>query len=265
MKSSILITLALIILFGCGQVNKNKEEKAQKDINLSDTISYKIESYFKTEKDCPKDTCDAYVAAKYPVFSIKELNDFVLQMITHAPFKDHPTTSLTIAADSFINEYIDYKNEFPDSPMGYHWDQSLTVEYQNKELIAFKHKTYAYTAGAHGMQPILYHNLNKAANFTKIKLEDILVNEYSAELTKIAEEIFRKNEGLKPQQNLNDYFFEDQKYVLNDNFLITAEGLLFLYNQYEIKAYAFGTTELLIPYSSIKHLIADNGILKNFK
>lgn len=263
MKTNILMIIALYLAFGCGQGNKNTEEKTQDTINLSDTLSYKTESFFKTEKDCNKDTCDAYVAAKYPVFANNELNNFVLQVITPAPFKDHPTSSLAIAADSFINEFIDYKNEFPDNPMGYHWDQSLTVEYQNKEVISFMHKTYAYTGGAHGMQPIIYYNLNKA-NLTKIKLEDILVDDYQAELTKIAEEIFRKNEGLKPQENLEAYFFEDQKFILNDNFLITADGLLFLYNQYEIKAYAYGTTELLIPYSKIKHLIANNGVLKSF-
>lgn len=264
MKSNILIILALYFAFGCGQANNNTEEKTQDTINLSDTLSYKMESFFKTEKDCPKDTCDAYVAAKYPVFTNKELNDFVLKVITPAPLKDNPASSFTIAADSFINEYLDYKSEFPDSPMGYHWDQTLAVTYQNKELISFTHTTYAYTGGAHGMQPVLYHNLNKA-NFTKIKLEDILVENYQSELTKIAEEIFRKNEGLKPQDNLDDYFFEDKKFILNDNFLITADGLLFLYNQYEIKAYAYGTTQLLIPYTKIKHLITDNGVLKTFK
>jgi hypothetical protein len=264
MKNYILMAIVLLLCSACNQ--NQTHTKGQQDTSQisTDTVAYTMKSFFKTSDECKKDTCMAYVAAKYPVFENNDLNDFVLSITTPAPFKEKPAASLEIAADSFINEYLNFKKEYPDSPAGYEWDQTLTVNYQDKDFLAFKHVNYAYTGGAHGMETTLFHNLYQS-DFTEITLKDILNNPYQGELTKIAEAIFRKNEGLTPEDQLGAYFFEDQRFVLNDNFLITPKGLLFLYNQYEIKAYAYGTTELFIPYAAIKHLIADHGILAKYK
>jgi len=39
---------------------------------------------------------------------------------------------------------------------------------------------------------------------------------------------------------------------------------VFYYNNYEITAYAFGPTELEIPYSKIRELIKENSIISIF-
>jgi hypothetical protein len=52
------------------------------------------------------------------------------------------------------------------------------------------------------------------------------------------------------------YFFENQRFILNDNFVLTQKGIKFLFNVYEIKPYTAGITELEIPYEKL------NGILK---
>jgi hypothetical protein len=266
MKNYLLIAVALLLLSACNQNQTNAGANGKDTSQVTaDTVTYTMKSFFKTSDECKTDTCAAYVAAKYPVFvKNNDLNDFVLEITTPAPFKEDPTESIEVSADSFINEYINYRKEFPDSPAGYHWDQTLIVTQQDKDVISFKHVNYAYTGGAHGMQTTLFHNLYQSG-YKKISLKDILNRNYDAELTKIGEAIFRKNEGLKATDPLDGYFFENQQFVLNDNFLITPKGLLFLYNQYEIKAYAFGTTELLIPYTAIKHLIAADGVLAKYK
>jgi len=262
-RNYFLILIGLLFFSACNQ-NTKKPDKSIQDSLVADTIAYTMKSFFKTSDECKKDTCGAYVAAKYPIFDHKYLNDFVLKITTPAPFKDHPAENIAIAADSFINEYLNFKKDFPDSPAGYEWDQTLTVAHQNKDVISFKHVNYAYTGGAHGLENTLYHNLYRSG-YKEITLKDILNSDYEAPLTKIGEDIFRKNEGLNPADKLEAYFFENQKFVLNDNFLITPKGLLFLYNPYEIKAYAYGTTELLIPYTAIKDLIAADGILAKYK
>jgi hypothetical protein len=48
----------------------------------------------------------------------------------------------------------------------------------------------------------------------------------STELTKIAEQIFRKNEKLTDTSSLaRDYFFKDNKFALNENYSITPAGI----------------------------------------
>ncbi len=264
-KHYVLLLACLCSLSACIQNKTKTDEKSSDSLKVAtDTVAYTMKSFFKTSNECKTDTCAAYVAAKYPVFDNAKLNDFVLKITTPAPFKEEPAKSMAAAADSFLNEYINYRKEFPDGPAGYEWDQTLTVTYQDKDIICFKHLNYAYTGGAHGMETILFHNLFQS-DYKQITLKDILNKGYETPLTKIGEEIFRKNEGLKPTDKLDTYFFENQKFVLNNNFLITPEGLLFLYNPYEIKAYAYGKTELLIPYSAMKHLIAAEGVLAKYK
>ena len=87
-----------------------------------------------------------------------------------------------------------------------------------------------------------------------------------ARLTYMASTIFRKQEGLSPTQSLENYFFENQKFSLNTNFLITKKGLLFYYNSYEIRSYAEGPMELLVPYTAISGLLKINPYIpKNLK
>lgn len=70
---------------------------------------------------------------------------------------------------------------------------------------------------------------------------------------------------LGPDDDLGSagFWFENNKFSLNDNFLILDSGLVFYYNNYEITAYAFGPTELEIPYTKIKTLVDEKNILKD--
>ena len=53
-------------------------------------------------------------------------------------------------------------------------------------------------------------------------------------------------------------------FALNDNFLVTPVGIRFLYNEYEIKSYAEGQTELLIPYNKIKSLLRPQSVVSQY-
>jgi hypothetical protein len=98
---------------------------------------------------------------------------------------------------------------------------------------------------------------------TAYSLSDFLVPDSEKKITQIGEEIFRKQQNLGPKENLGEagYFFKDDKFYLNNNFLVDPEGLTFLYNAYEIAPYVMGPIELKIPHSSIQKLIKEDGPL----
>ena len=77
---------------------------------------------------------------------------------------------------------------------------------------------------------------------------------------------FRRLKELTSEADLGQagFWFENNKFYLNDNFLITDSSLVFYYNDYEITAYAFGPTELIIPYSKIATLVGDQSLVKHF-
>ena len=74
--------------------------------------------------------------------------------------------------------------------------------------------------------------------------------------------IFRKNEKLSATEPLEErYFFDKGKFALAQSFYVNDKGLVFLYNPYEIKAYAEGYTELIVPFSALKAIAKSNTIL----
>ena len=94
---------------------------------------------------------------------------------------------------------------------------------------------------------------------TEIKLDEIIPSDNQQELKIIGEAEFRKLKELTSEADLGQagFWFENNEFYLNDNFLITDSSLVFYYNDYEITAYAFGPTELIIPYSKISALVED--------
>ncbi len=121
-----------------------------------------------------------------------------------------------------------------------------------------------FRAGAHGAYLAHFINWNSHAN-KKITLSDIFVKGYREPLDKIAEKIFRKDEKLSDTATLaDDYFFENNKFRLNENFMITPLGIRFLYNEYEIKPYSAGQTNLVIPYIRIKSLLRPHTVVSQY-
>ncbi|WP_324288612.1 RsiV family protein [Pedobacter sp. SL55] len=57
------------------------------------------------------------------------------------------------------------------------------------------------------------------------------------------------------------YFFTNGKFALPKSFYVSDKGLVFLYNPYEIKAYAEGVTELVIPFSELSGIAKPQTIL----
>jgi hypothetical protein len=122
-----------------------------------------------------------------------------------------------------------------------------------------------YLGGAHPNSYITFTVLDMK-NGNKITLEDIFIAGYKPILNKVAEEEFKKLKELGAHDNLDEagYWFDDNRFSINDNFAIGAEGLTFYYNNYEITAYAYGPTELIIPRTKISGLIKEGGILTEF-
>ena len=236
--------------------------------NFKDSLTYKTVYYHKeTKKVAIKNDSNnyGYVKAYYPVFSARHrfLNDQVINIITAAPWTGETASSMEKASEKFLKEYLDFKKDVPDSPAGYSWDQNLKVSYQDANLVVLTSDSYIYTAGAHGLESLLYFNFDVKEK-KKLALKDLFIANYSKKLTEIAEQIFRKNEGLTADEPLDNYFFENKTFNLNNNFAITPKGLLFTYNPYEIKSYAEGRTNLLVPYSSITSLIKPNSFISKY-
>lgn len=143
------------------------------------------------------------------------------------------------------------------------WSKESTIDLfaKTSETYTLSTTSNGYEGGAHGYYDQRYDNYNTATH-AKLTLDELFVSDYNQTLHRIAQAHYKSLTGLAPNQPLTDEGWFEDKFILAENFAITSRGLYFFYNQYEIKPYAAGSTEFMLPYSKIKSLINPKGALK---
>ncbi|GAB4154514.1 MAG: hypothetical protein Tsb0033_02610 [Winogradskyella sp.] len=158
-------------------------------------------------------------------------------------------TSLESILDDFNAEFIAFKKQFPEvsHPV---WELHIETEkiYQSNDIITLAINTYEFKGGAHGNDKIKFLNLN--ANTGEIlNLDDMVEN--SEDFKALARNYFLKSmESDKESSQIEDYFF-GESFQLPENIGFSDEGLVFLYNVYEIASYSQGYTEFVIPFDAV--------------
>jgi hypothetical protein len=261
-KSIISLVLIFIILSGCNQ----------KDPSQENDLKYEIVSYEKQSEGCDglrEDNC-AKIKIEFPQIVafkdelIKEkINNSIKSVFSMSEYSDQDEIDFKAEMEEFIKDYESFISEFPESFQSWFIEKTGVVKLNRANILSIDYLDYSYTGGAHANTFVAFINYS-LADGNEITLDDIIPPAKQEELTKIGEEEFRKLKELKQEADLGQagFWFENNDFYLNDNFLITDSTLVFYYNNYEVTAYAFGPTELIIPYSSIKSLVDDNSLIK---
>jgi hypothetical protein len=264
-KQTAVLLVTIFFLFNCGDY--------QGQTSNSQKISFEqVEISEKEDCDDPNSDYCAEIKLGYPVFSIpgkkkieSELNDFVKNEILTSIFGEDKIDSFDELINSFFDEYRQFKTDIPDSYQEWFIERSGSVKFYNDDFISLIFSENTYLGGAHPNSYTVFTVLDLNSG-NKITLEDIFIADYEPILNKVAEEEFRKLKELEEYEDLDEagFWFDDNKFSINDNFALSDEGLTFYYNNYEITAYAYGPTELIIPLAKISQLIKDGGILAEF-
>ena len=235
-----------------------------------DSLSYQYKTLKKESKaiiTADQDTIISTIGLTYPVFKNPVWNEQVKQLIFNSETEKSNYANYDEYLNAFVNSSEEANTEEEENPRS--WSQDITVrvepQFAGTQTLSLSLFSDSYTGGAHPNSSLIYVNYDVFSRKV-IKLSDLINPAMMARLTYIASTIFRKQEGLSPTESLENYFFENQKFSLNANFLITKKGLLFYYNPYEIRPYAFGPMELLVPYTAISSLLKINPYIpKNLK
>ncbi|MCB4235346.1 RsiV family protein [Kaistella anthropi] len=120
------------------------------------------------------------------------------------------------------------------------------------DFITIQYTASGYTGGAHGYYNEIYKVFDLKTNKT-LQLSDILKVQDAEIWSRILMDHFLKNDLEKGQAAA----LLVKEIPLNNNFYFDKEYLYFLYNQYEIAAYAAGSVLIKIPLSEIKPFLND--------
>jgi len=261
----LLISLSVIACQSEKKTTDQTDSVASSTTSSSLTFKYdSLQVFSKQIKPAKKENTDtAYAKIVYPIFSDQKLNLLIEQMAVKAAEQTDQNTNKTYKelATSFVEGFDEFNKENGGTQSAWFLDDQTKVLVSQPDYLCLEHSNVSYAGGAHANSAMVYWNLDPKT-LKEITLESMIKEGGLPELTAIAEKIFRKNEKLSPTASLKDgYFFEKDTFSLNRNFTITKEGLKFLYNPYEIKAFAYGSTELLIPFSELKAVAKPNTLL----
>lgn len=254
---------------GLSACNWGETNKVMPNIN-KDTLAFTYDTIKTRAADCGNkaDSACSVALIIYPQFAgQKALNDSITQKLILSGFNDPDKkrdTSLQNYADNFIKGYVRDNPKQYSPTMFYTLNLKAAVVRQDSSLTTLQMEGYIYQGGAHGNSFTSFINWDTKKQ-TTVTLADILSDNYKDKLTAVADTIFRSQEKLSDTSSLaRDYFFTNDKFALNNNYAITPVGIRFLYNQYEIKPYAAGTTDLFIPYNRIKSLLRPNTVVTQY-
>ncbi|MGV6808657.1 MAG: DUF3298 domain-containing protein [bacterium] len=211
----------------------------------------------------------AMIDLRYPDFTIapniklkNTLNGLVNELLLSSEFE-----TLDVKPENTEQLAFLYLQEFRESNSAADWELThhINVLTAHPHFTSLESHKSGYLGGAHGFQKVQLFNFDNKGE--AIILSDLLNLGYAGQLNAIAESLFRKQHQISIEKNLEDlgFSFPNGEFQLNENFAITAQGLRFFFNTYEVAPYAFGTSDLLINYKDIQSLIKPDGLLAKYQ
>lgn len=287
-KISLLLPCLLLSLIACdlnGSPDEQKRDKTAATQHRQDTISLQYASVSLQRANHPNCLTDqqntptscATIAVHYPRIKSgidkaisEQINSQIYAHVSHA-LSDYVETeqnqkrSKPLRIEDKLNAYLrEFEMMIKEQPEMPGWERQLTgkVVYEQNGILALAFDQYGYEGGAHPNSLVSFLNFDLKTS-VKLTLDDLFVANYQQELTQIAENYFRQARNVPTGDALDQagFWFEKNRFALNDNFSIQAEGLVFLFNAYEIAPYVMGPTEFIVPWKSITQLINPQGPL----
>lgn len=184
----------------------------------------------------------------------KELNELVNEVAEKdvLTIRENP-----LEMSNFLREH------FKAGDYSYHYNQD--VDFLDEHIFSFNESTYTFSGGAHG-NTVSHRYAFDLSNHELIKLEDIFSENEIPALMSVARLSFMQDNNLDPAKNWDElgYWFGNEtaekvekkwiskdKFYLPKNFSITNEGIIFLYQPYEITNYANGAPEFLLRWKDV--------------
>ncbi len=180
-----------------------------------------------------------------------EIQKKVISALHIGNLEDVHSPSIEESIISFNNEYNAFNQDFPESSQLWEAQIDGEVIYQSEELTTIAITTYKNTGGAHGNLNISFLNFDSKTG-QKLKNSQLFTDMESFKtLAKAYFEAETKEKSL-----LTDY----NTFELPENIGYSEDGIILLYNTYEVAPYTTGIIEFAIPFSKTTSYLAFNSL-----
>lgn len=173
---------------------------------------------------------------------------------------EYCTLPVHSAIDAYAADYLEvYREEnLPlaglagnEISMALSWEKYITGEFTgtyDRKYVNYTVTDYSYTGGAHGMNSETNY-IFRLDNGEKVGIDDIFIEGNEDKLSEMIMASLKDN-GNEGDRSAADYLLV-KKIEPTGNFHISGKGVTFIYNPYEIAAYAAGTIKITIPWTEL--------------
>ena len=196
------------------------------------------------------------------------INNIVMQRLLNA--RD---MSMKAAMEEFVGNYIKtykqtmlplYNQDRVDTTKRawyeFHYIISAEAQQGSKKTVAYLATVDYYEGGAHGNHQLLTMNFDTETG-QLITLRDIFADGFENQLNNILLKALKEKTGLSTLEELREKeYLTAVDIFAPENFIIGDETITFIYNPSEIAPYTVGSTELIIPYSSMETIMKNSFI-----
>ena len=179
------------------------------------------------------------------------ISNTIKSVLNFGEIEENSNESIEDLIIKFNDEFNAFKNDFPDSAQ--EWDAQIDgdVMYQSSEIISIALTSYINSGGAHGILTITLLNFNSE---TGIQISNNNLFSDLGKIKNISKPYFEK---IINDENIS--VFNEDEFELPTNIGFEEDGILMLYNVYEVAPYATGIIQFTIPFNEIDSFLVFNG------
>jgi len=231
-KKTGLFVLAIIFFVSC---------------NKSDYPEFETREFNKTEGDCEQGSC-LDIHLKYHVIkegysAARPYNMLIEQRIFSKMGSENEIRTKEEYIERLLKDFEAFQKEFPDASSGGYQQHSQTeITFKGRDAISVLLISNIYAGGVHAMNYEEFININPNTG-EELKLTDLIRNK--KEFNKIVENKLRSELKMSPYDSWSEFTLVDQ-FVMPENIGFTGEGMMLVYNEYEILPYSDGPVKLTL-------------------
>ncbi|NDW17695.1 DUF3298 domain-containing protein [Dysgonomonas sp. 216] len=156
---------------------------------------------------------------------------------------------------SLMDEYVDIARDFGGESAAFFGDLYQTIKTEIiddslKNIVIVKTTNESYMGGAHGSYIESYYNIDMQKALL-LKEKELFGDENNQNISQLITKSLQDKYG----ESIHDVLFEIDSIQPNGNFYINADGITYVYNQYEIAPYSSGIIKAFIPYEKVKEFL----------
>lgn len=278
MKKLIFIgfTCSLLLAFSCKQkTNENVqvdqpivEEVKETPIPPTwkfDSLAFSQKVYVDNDSTKPGMTISLFY--KYPIETPDSINLADIQIAFAKIFSNKDATGVA-PNDIFMTMVNEYRNNALEYAKEWEKENNPYIDFSNFDQSIFTTQTSlldnimtvatgqsSYLGGAHGAFYIKYENID-LRDGSIIKEDKFFTPKYATEVARLIQKEIQKRNNSQDENDHIALLTELKDIKSSQNFALVKNGMVYVYNQYEIAPYVQGPVEVVLPYKEILPLVS---------